>query len=151
MSGLIRTTARVWQFGIDMLDHLSAPFLLAIRLYLAYVFIKSGLTKVVDFSSTVALFENEYKVPFLSPTLAAVAGTAAEFILPALFALGLASRPTAVAFFVFNAVACLSYPDISMSGIQDHELWGFMMLVVLFQGPGAWSLDRWIQKKYFPR
>jgi len=151
MSGLIRTIARFWQLGIDLLDHLSAPFMLAIRLYVAYVFIKSGLTKVADFSSTVALFENEYKVPLLSPTMAAVAGTAAEFVLPTLFALGLASRPTAVAFSVFNAVACLSYPDISEVGIQDHTLWGFMMLVVLFQGPGAWSLDRFIRDKYFPR
>ena len=47
----------------------SPLFLLAVRLYVANVFFKSGLTKIQDFSSTVALFENEYKVPVISPTV----------------------------------------------------------------------------------
>ncbi len=123
------------------MDWLAPGFLLALRLYVAMVFFKSGLTKIMDFSSTVALFENEYKVPVISPMLAAVAGTAAEFVLPALFVLGLLSRPTALAFFVFNLVAVVSYPDISDAGIKDHMLWGLMMLVVLFFGPGRFSLD----------
>ena len=73
---------------ISILDRgfewLSPLFLLALRVYVANAFFKSGLTKIQDFSSTVALFESEYKVPVISPMLAAVSSTAAEPILPAL-------------------------------------------------------------------
>jgi putative oxidoreductase len=154
MSGLLPMIRSLWKQANTILDRLSAFFLLATRLYIADVFISSGLTKIRDFSTTVALFENEYKVPVLSPMVAALAGTAAELVLPTLLALGLASRPAAVALFVFNIVACLSYPDIMPAGIVEHMMWGFMMLVILFHGPGWVSLDRWVQikylKKYFP-
>ena len=90
--------------AIGILDRamawLSPLFLLGLRVYVANAFFKSGLTKIQDFSSTVALFENEYKVPIISPTLAAASGTVAELVLPALLVAGLASRPTALALFV---------------------------------------------------
>ena len=40
------------------------------RLYVAKVFLLSGLTKVRDWDITLALFADEYQVPLLSPTLA---------------------------------------------------------------------------------
>ena len=40
------------------LEWFSPLFLLSLRVYVANVFFKSGLTKIQDFSSTVALFEN---------------------------------------------------------------------------------------------
>ena len=55
---------------------------LAIRLWIANVFFKSGLTKLANWDGTLALFANEYQVPLLSPTLAAYAGTATELIFP---------------------------------------------------------------------
>jgi putative oxidoreductase len=129
------------------MEWLSPLFLLGLRAYVANAFFKSGLTKIMDFSSTVALFENEYKVPIISPTLAAVSGTAAELILPALLLAGLASRPTALALFVFNIVAVVSYPDISDSGVKDHFLWGTMILVVAFFGSGRLSFDHEIKSR----
>ena len=42
------------------------------RLYVAQVFVMSGLTKTRDWSNTVALFTDEYHVPVLSPPVAAV-------------------------------------------------------------------------------
>ena len=129
----------------------SPLFLLGLRVYVANVFFKSGLTKIQDFSSTVALFENEYKVPVISPTLAAISGTGAELILPALLVLGLASRPTALALFVFNIVAVVAYPDISESGIKDHMLWGTMILVIAFFGAGKLSVDQWIKSRLVSR
>jgi putative oxidoreductase len=138
----INASAELFARGMDWL----APgFLLGLRLYVAMVFFKSGLTKIMDFSSTIALFENEYKVPVLSPVLAAYSGTAAELALPALFAAGFFSRPVAVAFFIFNTVAVVSYPDISDAGVKDHMLWGTMMLVVLFFGAGRFSVDNWFK------
>lgn len=129
------------------MDWLNPAFLLALRIYVAMVFFNSGLTKIMDFSSTIALFENEYMVPILSPTLAAYSGTAAELVLPVLFLAGFVSRPTALAFFVFNFIAAVSYPDISPAGVKDHMLWGTMMLVVLFFGPGRFAVDHLFQKR----
>jgi putative oxidoreductase len=147
MSSVTFATRAIHRFN-DGLDWLSPLFLLALRVYVAHVFIKSGLTKIEDFSSTIALFESEYRVPVLSPVLAAYMGTAAEFVLPVLFAVGLAARPTAVAFFIFNAVAVFSYPDISPAGVKDHMVWGTMMLVVLFFGAGRFSLDQLIASRF---
>ncbi len=131
------------------LDLSSSLFQLGLRLYVANVFFNSGLTKIRDFSSTVALFENEYMVPFLSPNVAATLGTGAELFLPLLLLLGLASRPAAIALFVFNIVAVLSYPDISPVGVKDHVLWGMMLLVTVFYGPGRISVDHFLKRRFF--
>ena len=147
MSSLLRRAFSLSEVLSRSLDCLAPGFLLAVRLYVAQVFFQSGLTKLADFSSTIALFENEYRVPLLSPLLAAWSGTAAELALPVLFAFGLASRPVAVAFFVFNAIAVVSYPDISDAGTKDHVLWGTMMLVILFFGAGRLSIYHWIRSR----
>lgn len=134
---LIQTLTRWLTFAAPALD-------LAIRLYVAKVFFWSGLTKIQSWGTTVMLFEYEYAVPVLSPNLAAVLGTGAELVLPPLLALGLATRPAALALFVFNYVAVISYPDISDAGIKDHFFWGFLLLVPLFHGAGKLSVDRFI-------
>lgn len=131
-----------------ILDWCSPAWLLALRLYVADVFFTAGLTKIRDFSSTVALFENEYRVPVISPMLAAASGTAAELVLPILLALGIASRPTAILLFVFNAIACISYPEISDAGIKDHVAWGVMLLVVVFHGGGRFTIDAWVARRF---
>jgi putative oxidoreductase len=133
---------------IKGLDFLSPLLDLAIRLYIANVFFKSGLTKIQSWSTTVALFENEYQVPILPPELAAYLGTAAELAFPVLLALGLATRFSAVALLALNYVAVISYPDLSEAGIKDHFYWGFLLLVPLLHGPGAISLDRLIRRKF---
>ena len=44
------------------------------RAYIAQVFFLSGLTKLRDWDTTLLLFTEEYKVPLLSPGVAAVMG-----------------------------------------------------------------------------
>ena len=83
-------------------------FDLALRLWVAWAFFKSGLTKIQSWDTTLMLFEYEYDVPLLSPQLAAWSGTIAELTLPVLVALGIASRASALALFLFNAVAVYS-------------------------------------------
>jgi len=129
---------------IDKLQSLAA---LAIRLYLARVFIASALTKLHDWNITLALFENEYHVPLLSPPAAALLGTAAELGLPALLVVGLGTRLAALALFAFNFVAAISYPDLSDAGLKDHVLWGVLMLVLAVYGPGRISIDNWLARR----
>ena len=133
---------RTYSAAAQSIDRLQPVFALAIRLYVAYVFLRSGLTKIEDWNLTVALFENEYHVPLLSPQVAALFGTAAELALPALLVAGLGTRVAALALFVFNIVAVISYPDLSDAGLKDHMLWGALMLVLAVYGPGRFSLDR---------
>ncbi len=129
------------------LNALAPLFDLALRLYVAWVFFRSGLVKIQSWDTTLYLFENEYEVPFLPPELAAYLGTAAELTLPVFLALGLGTRLFALALFAFNAVAVISYPELSPAGLKDHFLWGALLLVTLFHGPGRLSLDAWLCRR----
>lgn len=130
------------------LNFLTPVFLLGTRLWVATVFFKSGLVKIQSFQTTVFLFENEYHVPFLSPTLAAYMGTFTELVFPALLAVGLVGRANAAILFVFNIIAVISYPDLMPIGVKDHQLWGFMLAMLVFFGPGKLSLDRFLVKRF---
>jgi len=119
---------------------------LAVRLFVAAVFFQSGLTKIANWDSTLALFENVYAVPLLPPALAAFVGTGVELVFPVLLVLGAGTRFAAFVLFVFNIVAVVSYPDLGAAGLKDHQLWGLLLAVTLLHGPGAISLDRAIAR-----
>ena len=132
--------------GLDWLSPLAD---LAVRLWVANAFFKSGLVKIQSWDSTLALFTYEYSVPVLSPEVAAYFGTFTELFFPVLLVLGLAGRFAAVVLFIFNIIAVLSYPGLMAAGIEQHQVWGLMLLVTLSHGPGKLSLDHWIGKRYF--
>lgn len=121
---------------------------LGIRLYVANVFWKSGVNKFQSWDSTLFLFEYEYQVPVLSPKLAAYLGTGAELIFPVMLAIGLGGRFAAIALFIFNIIAVISYPSLNEAGIAQHQLWGLMLLLPVCYGPGKISIDHFIRKKY---
>jgi putative oxidoreductase len=129
------------------IDRLQPLLLLAFRLYVARVFLMSGLTKIHDWSVTVALFTNEYHVPVLPPGTAALMGTAAELSMPLLLALGLATRFGGFVLFFFNIIAVVSYATLPDIAAKDHLLWGVLILVVLVFGPGRISLDYWLERR----
>src|SRR5512143_943031 len=129
------------------LDRLQPLFALALRIYVARVFFTSGMIKLGNWAGTLGLFENEFHVPLLPPHAAAVLGTAAELGLPVFLFLGLGARAAAFALFVFNIVAVISYPGLSDAGLKDHVIWGTMLLVTLFYGPGKVSVDAWLGRR----
>jgi uncharacterized membrane protein YphA (DoxX/SURF4 family) len=94
----------------------------------------SGLTKLHDWSVTVALFTDEYHVPVLPPAIAALMGTTTEISMPLLLALGLATRFGAFVLFFFNIVAVVSYAALPDVAVKDHYLWGALILVVFVFG-----------------
>ena len=130
------------------LDFLSPGIDLVIRLWVANVFWKAGLTKIASWESTVALFTYEYHVPLLSPELAALLGTAVELSMPVLLVLGLGTRFGAAVLFLFNIVAVISYPDLNEIGLKDHQYWGLLLLVLLLHGPGKLSIVRFLRRKF---
>jgi putative oxidoreductase len=123
---------------------------LAARLYIAQVFFASGLTKLRDWDTTLALFTDEYHVPLLPPAAAALLGTAGELVLPVLLALGLAGRFAAAGLFVVNAVAVVSLMDLPAPALQQHVFWGSLLLGLLLWGAGRWSLDRFVSPRLLP-
>jgi putative oxidoreductase len=145
--GALARLAALAQRATRGLDALSPLLDLGIRLFVASVFFKSGLTKIASWSTTLALFENEYAVPLLPPQLAALLGTGVELLFPVLLVLGLGARFSALVLFVFNIVAVLSYPGLGEVGLKDHQTWGLLLLVTLLHGPGPLSFDHLIGRR----
>lgn len=148
MAALLRILALLAQ----ALNTLQPAFALATRIYVGHVFLKSGWLKISDWDQTVSLFEIEYHVPLLPPTPAAVLGTFGELFFPLLLILGLAGRFGAVGLSAVNVLAVVSYAQVLYqdgfeAAIGQHYLWGFMLLMLALYGPGAWSLDRLLEKR----
>jgi putative oxidoreductase len=135
---------------IGWLEALAHVLDLAIRLYVANVFFRSGLLKIGNWDGTLYLFENEYKVPLLAPVAAAWLGTFAELFFPVFLALGLATRFAALSLFIFNLVAVISFWHVlgeNQAALNSHWYWGVLLAVTLLHGPGKLSLDHWIWRR----
>lgn len=132
-------------------DRLQPLLLLAARLYVSLIFFRAGMLKIADWSSTLVLFRETYKVPVLPPELAAYVGTFGELAFPVLIALGLAGRLGAAGLFVVNAMAVASYLDLfgfeCPAGINSHYYWGSILLALTVFGPGKISLDELILQR----
>ena len=117
---------------------------LVARLSIAAVFWQSGQTKVDGFmlnDTAIYLFENEYKLPLVDPTLAAYLAAISEHLFPILLVLGLGSRFAALALLGMTLVIeIFVYPD----AWPTHGTWAACLLVVIARGPGILSLDHLI-------
>ena len=148
MSTAIQNILKNYDESITKLQTGFVPLLLLFcRLWVAWVFFNSGLTKIASWDSTLFLFEYEYQVPILPWELAAYMGSAAELVLPVFLALGLVTRPMAAILFVFNIIAVVSYPLLWEKGFYDHQLWGLMILIVVVWGAGSISADKILRSK----
>ena len=112
------------------------------RLGIAAVFFQSGRTKVEGVftltDSTFALFQTEYRLPFIDPYLAAYVAAAFEHIFPILLVLGLFTRLSALALFVMTLVIeVFVYPD----AWPTHLSWAAILIPLIGRGGGKVSLD----------
>ena len=133
--------------GLSMLQ---SPFLLFIRVYVAWVFLKSGMHKIGDWETTLVLFEYEYQVPLLNFELAAYLATFGELVFPVLLIAGLGTRLSAIALSLVNIIAVVSYYATLAkgAGLVWHYLWGSMLLTSVIYGGGFFSLDNWLKTKF---
>jgi len=129
----------------DVLTRVVSAELLALvaRVGIAAVFFYSGRTKVEGLLSVtdnaVALFADEYRLPLLSPNLAAHLAAYSEHLFPLLLVLGLFTRVSALALLGMTAVIeIFVYPD----AWPTHLSWAAILLLLVGRGAGAWSLDR---------
>lgn len=132
------------------------------RFSVAAVFWKSGQTKLqglaIDFvggefqlgwprlsDSAIALFRDEYRLPFVPPEIAAPLAACAEHLFPILLLLGLATRFSALALLGMTlTIQLFVYPG----AYPTHGTWAALLLYLVAQGPGKVSLDHWIARRY---
>jgi putative oxidoreductase len=145
-----RSPAIAWTLSaIRMADAFPSWVLgLIIRIAIADVFWRSGQTKVSGWhvtQTTIQLFRDEYKVPLLSPELAANLAAVQEHLYSVLLVIGLASRLSALGLLGMTAVIeIFVYPE----NWPDHLLWTGCLLYVIARGPGAVSIDAVIRRRF---
>jgi putative oxidoreductase len=67
-------------------------------------------------------------------------------IFPVLLVLGLGWRLPALALFVVNLVAVISYPGLAEAAVKEHFYWGALIAVLVIFGHGRWSMDAWLNR-----
>ena len=147
--GLVEGLGTPMRTASDTLAKLQSPFLLFVRVYVAWVFLKSGMHKIGDWELTLTLFEYEYNVPLLHYELAAWLATFGELVFPVFLIAGFGTRFFALALTLVNIVAVVSYYATLAkgAGLVWHYLWGSMLLTSLLYGGGFFSVDQWIKSK----
>ena len=114
--------------------------LLAIRLWMAEIFFRSGLLKIQDIGSATFLFTEVHPVPLLPPVLAAYIATAVELVASTLLALGLCARLAALPMLAMTLVIqfIVGANDPAFY-VTEHYYWMFLLAIVIAVGPGALS------------
>jgi putative oxidoreductase len=141
--------ARIVENAIATLDGIPYWFIaLAARVFPAAVFWQSGETKVAGWHlkpGAVALFQNEYQLPLIDPSIAAHASAFAEHFFPILLVIGIATRFSALALLLMTAVIeIFVYPD----AWPTHGVWATCFLILIARGAGSLSLDHLLARKY---
>lgn len=131
------------------------------RFSIAATFWNSGQTKVQGFAlnlvsgefqfgwpslsdSALALFRDEYKLPFLPPELAAPMAATAEHLFPLLILIGLGTRFSALALLGMTLVIqFFVYPG----AYATHGTWAAVLLYLIARGPGSLSVDHWLASR----
>ena len=106
--------------AIALLEQLQPLALLSARLFVALAFFISGLTKLRDWDTTLALFADDHHVSLPTPAVAAVRGTVGKLALPVLLAIGQAGRFAAAGLSVPHVVAVPSLAEIVPAALGQH-------------------------------
>lgn len=135
------------------------------RFSIAAVFWQSGQTKVENFAIdlvggtfqlgwprlgefTVDLFRDEYRLPLISPEIAAPMAALSEHVFSALLLIGLATRFSALALLGMTLVIqILVYPG----AYPTHGTWIAIFLYLMARGPGVLSVDHLIARRWARR
>jgi putative oxidoreductase len=108
------------------------------RLATFSVFIRSGTQKLSDWTSTLMLFENEYRVPIIPPHFAAYLAAGVELSCSVLILCGLLTRVACLMLFgLILVIQLFVYP----SAWPDHIQWVAFISILIARGPGVLSLD----------
>ena len=116
---------------------------LGVRLWMGQIFWYSGMSKAQCWWTTVMLFKDEYKVPYLPPELAAYLTVGIEIICPIFLVLGLGTRLATIPLLIMTGIIQLTYVQST-----ENLYWTFLLGFLLCYGPGPLSLDYFFWKRY---
>lgn len=148
------TATTIYRRAIALLESRPVEWtvLLFVRVVFAGIFWRSGATKVVDGTwfqikpETYDLFSSDFSGVPLEPHLAANLSNAAEHIFPLLLVLGLATRFSAAGLLVMTLVIQIFvFPD---AWWPTHSLWVALALVLITRGPGLFSIDALLVRRF---
>jgi putative oxidoreductase len=138
LTTLAALRARLERFPLSLLQ-------LGMRIGVGAVFFRAGLLKYNSWDFTVLLFRDEYQVPLLPPELAARIAMAQELTIPILLFVGLATRLATLPLLGMIAVIqTFVYPN----AWSDHFMWASCLVFVLTRGPGVFSLDHLLERRF---
>lgn len=133
----------IYQKYVNFLEnYLSSILLLAVRIWISLIFIKSGLTKFSNLDSAIMLFEYEYSLPFLSPKFAAASSMFFEIASSAALLLGFLTRIA-----TFPLIAITLVIQIMVFQNQEHFYWLFLLSTLAIYGGGLLSIDTLIRTR----
>src|SRR6266849_5512922 len=122
-----------------------AVLAIPLRVAVAAVFWNSGMTKLANWDTALALFTDEYEVPLLPPELAAYMAATIELTTPILLVLGLLTRAAALVLIgMTTVIEVFVYPQAWPTHIQ----WAAMLLILLCRGPGKLSVDHLLCRRF---
>ncbi len=128
------------------LETFCAPVLqLIIRLWMANIFWNAGVVKISDWQTTLALFQQEYKVPFIQPDVAAYLAAMTELTCPVLLVLGIATRIATIPMMIMILVIQFTYLNS-----DEHLYWLMLLGTLLCFGPGRLSFDYLLKRRNDP-
>lgn len=131
---------------IHFLETFCAPVLqLIIRLWMANIFWNAGVVKISDWQTTLALFQQEYKVPFIQPDVAAYLAAMTELTCPVLLVLGIATRIATIPMMLMILVIQFTYLNS-----DEHLYWLMLLGTLLCFGPGRLSFDYLLKRRNDP-
>ena len=121
---------------------------LPLRAAVATIFWNSAMAKLANWDTTIELFTEEYKVPLLSPEIAANLALSIELTTPVLLVLGLLTRATALVLLGMTAVIEIFVYPLAW---PTHIQWAAMLLVLLCRGAGKLSIDHLMSQHFWRR
>jgi len=131
-----------WRARLDAFPQ--ALLQLLMRFSIFWVFWRSGNLKADNLEQAVVLFREEYKLPFLSPEIAACLATTVELCAPCLILVGLFTR---LATLPLMAMTVTIQFLVYWTEYPSHLLWLAILVFILVRGPGPLSLDALIFRK----
>jgi putative oxidoreductase len=156
MAKIVEVGKSAYSGFASLLNWLQSPLLLAIRLYWGFQFVQDGWGKLTHLAKVMEFFVS---LGLPAPWLAALMVALVELCGGIFFALGIASRLTALVLFANMTMAYLSVPDdrVNFSHIlskpddfykADPYTYWFAALLILILGPGVFAVD-WLLHRRF--
>ncbi len=131
-----------WADSFRMLGRTLAPLVeLGIRLWIAEIFLVSGILKLGAWDTALFLAATEYPVSWLDPVTAAYLGVTIEIVCAILLALGLATRVAALPMLMLSVVIQANYV-----ALDEHLFWSALLGWLVLRGAGPLSLDAFIAR-----